>query len=113
MPLPAAAERKALLIRHLSIPASAPKRVAQVRARVLGGRASAFPVYPGSSIAISGDSPSPRGLATAPHKVQSAALVALGRAAGWRASECDRSGAFRVVELWLGVYERVFRNSGG
>jgi hypothetical protein len=134
------------MIRHLSIPAADPRRVARALARILGGRAYVFPVYPGSWIAIAGDpsgtavevypenrvlvpgsgsagdAPSPGGWATAPHEVQIAdaplvrriathlavdsplsvaELLALGRAEGWRAIECDRSGAFNVVEIWL------------
>lgn len=82
------------MIRHLSIPARDPQRVAVVLGEVLGGRAYPFPVYPGSWIAIAGDpsgtavevypedrvlipgvgqpgdAPSPGGWATAPHEVQ-------------------------------------------
>lgn len=84
------------MIRHLSIPAREPRRVATVLAEVLGGRAYPFPVYPGSWIAVAGDAagsavevypedrvlvpgqgqagdaPSPGGWATAPHEVQEA-----------------------------------------
>lgn len=134
------------MIRHLSIPARDPRRVARVLGAVLGGRAFPFPVYDGSWIAVAGDTagtavevypedrtlvpgrgaagdaPSPGGWATAPHEVQmapapaprnvathlavdsplsAAEILALGRAEGWRAIECDRGGAFTVVELWL------------
>jgi hypothetical protein len=82
------------MIRHMSIPAHDPRRVARVLARILGGRAFPFPVYPDSWIAVAGDphgtavevypedramipgvgaagdAPSPGGFAPAPHEVQ-------------------------------------------
>ncbi len=84
------------MIRHLSIPARDPRRVATVLGEILGGRAYPFPVWPGAWIAIAadasgtaievypedrvlvpgvgkpGDAPSPGGFATAPHEVQEA-----------------------------------------
>lgn len=134
------------MIRHLSIPARDPRRVASALASVMGGRAYPFPVYAGAWIAIAGDhhgtavevypddrvlvrgvgaagdAPSPGGWAPAPHEVQlgtapaptryathlavdsplsTAELLAIGAREGWRAIECDRGGAFDVVELWL------------
>lgn len=92
------------MIRHLSIPARDPRRVAGVLAEVLGGRAYPFPVFPGSWIAVAGDAagtavevyaddrvlvpgvgapgdaPPPGGWATAPHEVQHVAGAAPPRA---------------------------------
>lgn len=105
------------MIRHLSIPARDPRRVATVLGEVLGGRAYPFPVYPGSWIAIAGDpsgtavevypedrvlvpgvgqpgdAPSPGGWATAPHEVQEAQGTPQARIATHMAVDSPRSVA--------------------
>lgn len=86
------------MIRHGSIPAADPRRVARFLAKVLGGSAHPFPVVPGAWIAVAGDAvgtavevhadtqvlvpghgapglptesaPSPSPFGTAPHEVQ-------------------------------------------
>ena len=43
------------MIHHISISAKNPRQVAEILAEVLGGRATPFPVHPGSYMAFPGD----------------------------------------------------------
>jgi len=115
---------------HLSIGAAAPETVANVLARLMGGRALPFPPCPGAWIAFASEDdgtavevypasarveagPDTIAFTEAPPDAGPAAthlalatplsaeeVLKIGAAEGWRARICDR-GPFACVELWV------------
>ncbi len=119
------------MIRHLSIPAADPRRVARFLAKVLGGSAHPFPVVPGAWIAVAGDdagtavevhpdtqvlvpghgapgdAPAPSPFATAPHEVQFAPAPSVPHTATHIAIDSPHSAAALIslaaAEGWRAV----------
>lgn len=116
---------------HVSLPAQNPSQVAAVLAEIWGGRAYAFPPFPGSYIAFADDDRGtaleiyPKGqvmipgdsevdgreMAVSPHTETHVAMAsplsedgihAIARREGWQSRSCIRGGGmFGVVEVWV------------
>lgn len=116
---------------HVSLPAQDPAHVAEVLAEIWGGRAYAFPPFPGSYIAFADDGRGtaleiyPKGQVMIPgdHEVEERRIPgspytethiaiasrltedqihAIARREGWLSRTCLRGGGmFGVVELWV------------
>jgi len=115
---------------HASFPAREPARAAEAVARLWGGRSFPFPVFPGSYVALEGDTHAsavefyPAGQVLVPGEKEVEATVArdaapsethlaistslseaavqeLAREYGWTARTCNRGGAFDVIEFWI------------
>lgn len=116
---------------HLSIDAENPRLVAQVLARLMGGKSTPFPavtdgswvahgaddrntlieVYPRGTLLVEGPGgavglPGPSMRRSATHFALATPLTedevhAIARWEEWPVETCSRGGAFRVIEVWL------------
>lgn len=115
---------------HASFPARNPAHAAEAVARLWNGRSYEFPVFPGSYVALEGDTHAsaiefyPAGQVLVPGqeevearaerpaapsethlaistKLSEAEVAAIAADYGWMARRCNRGGAFDVIEFWI------------